>query len=657
MNELSQSKARTLPERLRPARRTVRTAAFALTDGLTIIIATVIALALIARLPGESISAADASIVLGIALIANLLPISISSVNDIEWKRANVWDLVVLSRTILLGLVISTVAIFAVNPADWGFVTFVQFALTHVFLLATGLAISRIGIRIATEWQMRTKSRSRGRVLIVGAGDAGAQIARAMTEEVGAGYEGVGFVDDDHRKRGRLVHGIRVQGTRAEIPALVTKYRVDEIWIAMPSVPGEIIKQTVSLGRDAGISEIKVVPGFSTLVSGVVRLEDIRDVQIEELLGRDPVRVDTAQVREFLNDKTILVTGGAGSIGSELCRQVSRFDPKLVIVLDQDETGVFNTERAIRHEFGGDVKVQPVVADVRDFVEVNEVFQRYEPQVVFHAAAYKHVPLMEEHPDRAAKTNIMGTRTVARLAQMWNAEKFVMVSTDKAVNPTSVMGATKRAAELLVSDVGKTGDVNFVSVRFGNVLGSRGSVVPVFKEQIARGGPVTVTDPEMRRYFMTIPEAVLLVLQAGAMGENGQVFVLDMGEPVKIVDLARQLIMLSGFEPDKDIPIVFTGIRPGEKMFEDILSAEEGTVATSHDRIFISRTGDSATSAEIARGLKDLSKAIESGDKKAVVAALRELVPTFRPELNTQPVRKSGLKDASTDDMKSVPSN
>lgn len=632
-----------------PARRSARRGIVATIDGLLIIFTTAIAIALVIRLPDGQISTADASLILGMSLVARLIPISLSSVYDIEWKRANVWDLVVLFRAIAIGVMIFTAVLFIVNPLEWSLLALTQFVLVDVFLTGTALAVSRIGIRVGTEWRMRHRSRSRGRVLIVGAGDAGAQIARAMTEEVGAGYVGVGFIDDDERKKGRLVHGIRVRGTRAQIPEIVTQLSVSEIWIAMPSASGKVIQETVRIGRQAGIEQIKVVPGFSTLVSGVVRLADVRDVQIEELLGRDPVKVDTTQVSEFLEGKTVLVTGGAGSIGSELCRQISRFKPGLLIVLDQDETGVFNTKRALDIETGSQVNVAAAIADVRDIAEVDQVFSKYKPQVVFHAAAYKHVPLMEEHPDRAAKTNVFGTRTVARVAKMWNAEKFVMISTDKAVNPTSIMGATKRAAELLVRDMGESGNVSFVSVRFGNVLGSRGSVVPIFTEQIARGGPVTVTDPEMRRYFMTIPEAVLLVLQAGAMGENGQVFVLDMGEPVKIVDLARQLIVLSGLEPDKDIPIVFTGIRPGEKMFEDILSAEEGTAATSHDRIFISQTGVTMASSEITHGLKSLSTAIESGDKKAVVSALRGLVQTFRPESNTRPVREMEPQPALAD--------
>lgn len=635
--------------RMTPARRTARRGIVAAIDGTLIILATAAAIGLVIRLPEGQVSTADASLILTISLLARLIPMSLSAVYDIEWKRANVWDMVVLARSITIGVVLFTTVLFIVNPLQWSLLELTQFVLVDVFLTGTGLAVSRIGIRVAAEWKMRTQSRNRGRVLIVGAGDAGAQIARAMTEEVGAGYVGVGFVDDDENKKGRLVHGIRVRGTRAQIPAIVTRYGVSEIWIAMPSAPGKVIQETVRIGREAGIEQIKVVPGFSTLVSGIVKLADIRDVQIEELLGRDPVKVDTTQVNSFLGGKTVLVTGGAGSIGSELCRQISRFNPSLLVVLDQDETGVFNTKRAVDIETGGQVNVEAAIADVRDYAEVDQIFKKFRPQIVFHAAAYKHVPLMEEHPDRAAKTNVFGTRTVAQIAKMWNAEKFVMISTDKAVNPTSIMGATKRAAELIVRDMGESGDVSFVSVRFGNVLGSRGSVVPIFSEQIARGGPVTVTDPEMRRYFMTIPEAVLLVLQAGAMGENGQVFVLDMGEPVKIVDLAKQLIVLSGLEPDKDIPIVFTGIRPGEKMFEDILSAEEGTSATSHDRIFISRTGVSMTSGEITRGLKSLTSAIESSDKKAVVSALREFVSTFRPESNTRPVSEMQAQAALAD--------
>jgi FlaA1/EpsC-like NDP-sugar epimerase len=506
-----------------------------------------------------------------------------------------------------------------------------RFLVMDAMLAGVLIGLSRTKARIVREWGYRRQKPNSRRVLIVGAGDAGAQVARALASEADSGYVAVGFVDDDATKTGTVINRVMVYGTRNDIPRLSLPLGVKEIWIAMPSAPGKAVQDTVRIAREAGIRKVKVVPGFSALMSGEVKLTDLRDVRIEELLGRDPVRIDTASVSSFIEGKTVLVTGAAGSIGSEFCRQVASFNCGLMVVFDQDETGVFNLTRALQAENPA-LAIEPVVGDVRDAAKINSVFRRHRPHVVFHAAAYKHVPLMEENPDEAIKTNVFGTRNVAAAAKEWGAQKFVLVSTDKAVNPTSIMGATKRAAEVLIRTMGQSGPVSFVAVRFGNVLGSRGSVVPVFQEQIARGGPVTVTDPDMRRYFMTIPEAVLLVLQAGAIGENGQVLVLDMGEPVKILELARQVIRLSGLEPE-DIPIVFTGMRPGEKLFEDILTAEEGTSATNHDRIFTARINDSMTQKHLRRHLAEMERAVASGDDARLISALKVIVPTYQHKI------------------------
>jgi FlaA1/EpsC-like NDP-sugar epimerase len=403
---------------------------------------------------------------------------------------------------------------------------------------------------------------------------------------------------------------------------------VDELWVAMPSAPGMAIRDYVRRAQECGLKEIKIVPGNSALLTGKVHVGDIRDVQLEELLGRDPVQIDVGEVTNFVRGKTVLITGAAGSIGSEVCRQVARLGPSRIILMDQDESGVYDLHRELEQRAPA-VVLHQVVGDVREERNVESIFSAHKPQVVFHAAAYKHVPLMEEHPDQAVKTNVFGTYLLARSARRWGAEKFVLISTDKAVNPTSVMGATKRAAEVAIRHAGAWGRTQFVAVRFGNVLGSRGSVVPVFQDQIARGGPVTVTHPDMRRYFMTIPEAVLLVLQAGAMGKNGEVLVLDMGEPVRIVDLARQLIILNGFKPDVEIPIVFTGIRPGEKLFEDILSAEEGTSATRSNRIFVAHTSTALSTEQFERELRHIERAVSEGRRDGIIEGLEELVKTY----------------------------
>ncbi len=468
------------------------------------------------------------------------------------------------------------------------------------------------------------------RVLIVGAGDAGEQIVRAMLSERRSQYFPVGFVDDDPAKQGITIHGVRVLGTRQEIPQLVQQHEVEELLIAMPSVSSKVIRETVEIGRRAGLKDIKILPGFHELVTGRVGLTDIRSLQLEDLLGREPVRLDMREIEAYLKDKIILVTGAAGSIGSELCRQIVKFTPQLVIALDQDESGLFAIHNELSQRFPT-AKLSSVIADIRDRGKIERIFECYRPHVVFHAAAYKHVPLMEAHPDEAVKNNIWGTLVLAEAAQRTRVEKFVLISTDKAVNPTSVMGATKRVAEIILQALNGQGPTKFVSVRFGNVLGSRGSVIPIFQEQIKRGGPVTVTHEEMKRYFMVTSEAVLLVLQAGALGQGGEVFVLDMGEPVRIVDLAREMIRLSGYEPDRDIPIVFIGPRPGEKFFEELLTAEEGTVATKHEKIFVARTSAPSSPKQLWQQLRKLEKLAEQGAHGEIIQALQELVPTYKP--------------------------
>lgn len=468
------------------------------------------------------------------------------------------------------------------------------------------------------------------RVLIVGAGDAGEQIVRAMLSEQRSHYFPVGFVDDDPAKQGVTIHGVRVLGTRQAIPQLVQQHEIEELLIAMPSVSSKVIRETVEIGRRAGLKDIKILPGFHELVTGRVSLTDIRSIQLEDLLGREPVRIDVREIEAYLKDKIVVVTGAAGSIGSELCRQIAKFSPRSLIALDQDESGLFAVDNALRERFS-QLSLSSVIADIQDTAKIERVFQRYHPQVVFHAAAYKHVPLMEAHPDEAVKNNIFGTLVLAEAAQRTRVEKFVLISTDKAVNPSSVMGATKRVAEMVLQSMNSQGSTKFISVRFGNVLGSRGSVIPIFQEQIKRGGPVTVTHEEMRRYFMVTSEAVLLVLQAGALGQGGEVFVLDMGDPVRIIDLAREMIRLSGYEPDKDIPIVLTGPRPGEKFFEELLTAEEGTVATKHKKIFVARTTAPISSQLFWQRLKKLEALAEQGAHAEIIQTLQEIVPAYRP--------------------------
>ncbi|BDG60376.1 polysaccharide biosynthesis protein [Caldinitratiruptor microaerophilus] len=465
------------------------------------------------------------------------------------------------------------------------------------------------------------------RVLIVGAGEAGTMVARELVRHEELRYVPVGFVDDDPHKQGMRVAGLPVLGTRGVLTDLIERHRIDDIIIAMPSAPASVIRDIHE--RCSGKVRLRTLPGVYELIDGRVTIQQIRDIQLEDLLGRREIRLDLDQIASYLSGERVLVTGAGGSIGSELCRQVARFQPTELLLLGNEENSIFEIQTELSFQYP-DLQVTPIIANIRDGSRMNQIYATYRPTVVFHAAAHKHVPLMEAHPAEAVKNNVTGTRICAELAEQYGVKRFVLISTDKAVNPTSVMGATKRVAEMIIQQLNGRG-TRFMAVRFGNVLGSRGSVVPLFREQIARGGPVTVTHPDVQRYFMTIPEAVSLVIQAGAMGLGGEVFVLDMGEPVKIADLARNLIRLSGREPDRDIPIVFIGLRPGEKLFEELLTSEEGTTATQHTRIYVAREAVTAIHGDFRKKLCALEAAAETGDEEQILRWLRELIPTYRP--------------------------
>lgn len=463
------------------------------------------------------------------------------------------------------------------------------------------------------------------KVLIVGAGDAGATLVREIEQYHSGNRQAIGFVDDDKSKIGRKMFGVKVLGSRIEIPRIVNEHGVKEIIIAMPSVKGNEIREIISICKKTGI-KVTILPGIYEIIEGTASVSQLRDVQIEDLLGRDPVKLDDTAVSTFIKDKIVLVTGAGGSIGSEICRQVARMSPKKIVLLGKGENSVYEIWQELIASYPELDKI-PVIADIRDEKRINQIFREFNPQVVFHAGAHKHVPLMEYQPVEAVKNNVWGTKVIAEAADKYGVESFVMISTDKAVNPTSVMGCTKRVAEMYVQSMNSISNTRFVAVRFGNVLGSRGSVIPLFKKQIAKGGPVTLTHPEMKRYFMTIPEASQLVLQAGAMAKGGEVFVLDMGEPVKIYDLARDLITLSGLIPEVDIPIKITGLRPGEKLFEELLSAEDGTERTAHNKIFTAKIKDQDKSIMDENVLKLLD--LEQADD--IVRMLKNIVPTYTP--------------------------
>jgi FlaA1/EpsC-like NDP-sugar epimerase len=466
------------------------------------------------------------------------------------------------------------------------------------------------------------------RTLIVGAGDAGEMLLREMVRKYGGRYEVVGFVDDDRMKLGGNIHGVRVRGLIEEIPRVVVDHDVDEILIAIPTASGAQMRRIVDLCKASG-AKFKTIPGLGDLVGGQVTFSQLRPVAIEDLLGRDPVELDMALISREMKGRAVLVTGAGGSIGSELCRQLCRFEPSVLVLVERAENALFHVHRELQARFPA-VRLEPCLADVADAKRMEEIFTVHRPTVLFHAAAHKHVPMMEWNPFEAVKNNVFGTRTLADLAHRHGIERFVMISTDKAVNPTSVMGTSKRVAEIYVQALSQRSKTRFVTVRFGNVLGSNGSVIPIFQEQIAKGGPVTVTHPDMRRYFMTIPEASQLVLQAGAMGNGGEIFVLDMGQPVKIADLARDLITLSGLKPGEDIEVKFTGLRPGEKLFEELSVDAEHAEKTRHAKIFVGRFRPFVWEA-LQDQLDALAKT-PADDPAEIRAALKGIVPEYTPD-------------------------
>lgn len=537
------------------------------------------------------------------------------------------------SATELIAIVMANIA----ASTAWYFISlYIGAVLPRSLYVFTGLLLiffvggSRLSLRfysyVMNKPKYRQIQRKNNKVLIIGAGDAGAMLLREIERYHIANRQVVGFIDDDKNKTGKILLGVKVLGTRNELVKIASEKGIDEIIIAMPSVKGKEIKAIINICKQTNC-KLTILPGLYEIIEGKVSISQLRPVDIEDLLGRDPVKLDTTAVREYLAGKIVLITGAGGSIGSEIVRQVAKMQPKKLLLLGKGENSIYEITQELKIN-SPEVKTVPIIADIRDKERIKAIMDYFEPQVVFHAAAHKHVPLMEYQPAEAVRNNILGTKVVADEAAAHNVETFVMISTDKAVNPTSVMGCTKRVAEMYVQSMNKNSGTRFVAVRFGNVLGSRGSVIPLFKKQIAKGGPVTVTHPDMKRYFMTIPEASQLVLQAGAMAKGGEVFVLDMGEPVRIYDLAKDLITLSGLIPDKDIEIKITGLRPGEKLFEELLSAEDGTEKTTHKKIFTARI------KEIDKaGLdKEISKILEITDGEKVVAALQKIVPTYTPK-------------------------
>ncbi|MCR5627486.1 MAG: polysaccharide biosynthesis protein [Lachnospiraceae bacterium] len=537
------------------------------------------------------------------------------------WSYAGVVE---MGSTIMACLVSALAQ--AVGMALLGFNMPRSYYFLYAMCLLALILISRFAYRMfRTFVEKRTEKAKSINVMVIGAGDAGNTLIREMKTSRYIQKNVLCVIDDNKAKIGSYIHGVKVVGGRDDIIENAAKYNIDEIIIALPSLPRTEIKNILDICKETKC-ELKTLPGIYQLVNGEVNVSQLRKVDVVDLLGREPIEVDMDSILKYVTGKVILVTGGGGSIGSELCRQIASHKPKTLIIFDIYENSAYDIQQELKEHYP-ELHLVVLIGSVRNTKRVNDVFSEYKPDIVYHAAAHKHVPLMEDSPNEAIKNNVLGTWKVAQAAVDNNVSKFVLISTDKAVNPTNIMGATKRICEMIVQSYNHKGNTVFVAVRFGNVLGSNGSVIPLFKKQIAEGGPVTVTDPEIIRYFMTIPEAVSLVLQAGAYAKGGEIFVLDMGAPVKILDLAKNLIRLSGYVPGEDIEIKFIGLRPGEKLYEEMLMKEEGMQDTANKMIHIGKPIEFEEDLFYEK-LQELS--IESKEERADVRKwITDLVPTY----------------------------
>lgn len=547
------------------------------------------------------------------------------------WRFSSTHDLIRVIKASVIGVVFSVVGSFVINRLDGipRSMFFVQF-----LILVSGLGGGRLLFRFLKERIVMREflggeDQDIKNVLIVGAGRAGEKLLRDIYTTPALKLKVIGLIDDDKYKKNALIHNSKIFGNTNLIPKIVREYQVDKIFIAVPSASGDDVKRIVDFCKETDV-EIKILPKMDQLLSNQVEISLLRNLKIEDLLGREQVQLDTAHLNVMINDKVILVTGAGGSIGSELCFQIAKFQPRLIVMADFCELFMYELELKFKSTYP-DIAIYPKIVDVRNVAKVDDLFSEYKPQIVFHAAAYKHVPMMEFNPSEAIETNVKGTKIIAEASFKHQALKFIMISTDKAVNPTNVMGASKRIAEMVVTDISKKAQdrnwpTKFISVRFGNVLGSNGSVIPLFTKQIEDRRDVTVTHPDIIRYFMSIPEACQLVLQSGSMGQGGEIFVLDMGEPVKIVDLAKEMIKLAGLVLDRDIKIVFSGLRPGEKLYEELFSEKEIYELTHHGKIrrALFRKLDNSFQDKLNRLLN-----LESATPDTIVYFIKDLVPEF----------------------------
>ena len=562
------------------------------------------------------------------------------------WRFASIYEFTLLTTAIGLStvLLIPTLLIITNSIAKQtsisDIVTFQLIDGFYNFILTNGL---RFSPRLSEEWKKNRVAVPRKHVLIIGAGDLGVNVLRNIRKNPDKGYFPIGFIDDNREKVGKRIHGLDILGTTRDLTYIVRRRQIDTVIIAMPNAARTKIREIIHFCEQKGCT-FKIMPSIDEILSGNVNISQIRNVQVEDLLNRQTAQIDLAEVSESLTGKRVMVTGAGGSIGSELCRQISQFKPEQLILYARGENSLYHIEHELA-EIHSDLNRTTIIGDIRDRLKVFRIIDRYQPQIIFHAAAHKHVTFMELNPDEAVKNNILGTKNLVDAAVHHRVESFILVSSDKAVNPSSVMGASKRVTEKLIESKSYHNGTKFVAVRFGNVIDSRGSVLPKFKRQIEKGGPVTVTHRDVIRYFMTIPESVQLLLQAGAMGNGGEIFILDMGDPIKILDLACYLIRLSGLEVERDIPIEFTGLEPGEKLYEELLTAEEGVTATKHQRIFVAHLEaiEEKRLLNQIQMLEDLANHLKADE---IIRELQKIVPTYVPNrfFVNEPINTSDQK-------------
>ena len=552
------------------------------------------------------------------------------------WRYTSVWDMMnIIKANILSTIMLTIFIIFSIS-----FNNLSRSLILIDFIVCTGMvSISRLGIRmffshIKNILLVKSPNSKKKNILLIGAGDTGQLILRQLLQKSGSSISVVGFLDDDVNKIGQRLHGVPILSKIKSVSTLMIDF--DEIYICVPSANREQMRFIVEQCKKTG-KVFKTLPSLSEMIEGNISISQFREVSLLDLLGREEIKLDKSSINDFIKGKRVLVTGAGGSIGSELVRQCIKFEPSILVMMDISELNLFEIDREVIEE-ESNILFKPVLSDIRDYSVVDQVFNEFKPQVVFHAAAYKHVPMQEYFPWEAVKTNVFGTSNLSDISVKYDVEKFVLVSTDKAVKPVNVMGATKRLAEMVTQDFNrKNNETEFMAVRFGNVLGSSGSVIPIFQEQIKKGGPVTVTDPDMERYFMSIPEASQLILQAGSLGIGGEVFILDMGEPIKIIDIANELIRLSGYEPELDIPIEFTGTRPGEKKIEELSLPTEQLDKTKHDKIFVLNDPEIKIEplASIISGIKELENGLSGRSANQVRSILSTILPEYKPDLKS----------------------